>query len=43
MHLATQWTPMHAEALPAWGARALPPGPTVLSATAVLAEPESER
>lgn len=30
LHLLTHWTPMHAQDLPAWGARTLKPGPTVL-------------
>lgn len=30
MHLRTNWTPLHAEPLAAWGAHGLPRGPTVL-------------
>lgn len=29
-HLPTHWTPLHAEPVPVWGARALPAGPSII-------------
>lgn len=31
MDLHTLWTPLRVETLPEWGARRLPPGPSVLA------------
>lgn len=30
MHLHTHWTPMHAEQMPAWGARAWESDPAII-------------